>query len=197
MEIRNIGAQELARLYRRGLHRDFPPAELRPLWSMRRLLEQGNYAACVAEENGVPQGYALFAQAQGAALLDYFAVEPQLRGRGVGSAFLRALAQKDYGAPYLLIEAESPDSATTPEQLEERRRRIRFYIGCGCRQTGVRSFLFGVEYDILLLPLGETGAVSDDEVSRCLKGLYGVIVSPLVEREDGAFSRVCRVYPRS
>lgn len=197
MEIRELDLKEMEGIYAERMAQDFPPDELRPFCSIRDLTRMGLYRSFGCFEDGLA-GYATFARADGgrAALLDYYAVDARRRGQGIGSRFLPGLrgAARGLGAGFVLIEAESVESARTPGQTEERRRRIRFYKGCGCRETGVYSYLFGVEYRILVLPL--EGDPGDDEAERALMEVYRTIVPPLVGPGEEAFAEVCRCFRR-
>lgn len=199
MKVEAFGAEELKRLYETDLKRDFPPSELRPYSNMEYLLGQNAYRCFLCRENGAVLGYALFAVKEGAALLDYFAVTPACRGRGVGTRFLAELRKLSgqFDVPYILIEAESLESAKTPEQSEERRRRLRFYRGCGCRATGVYSLLFGVEYQILALPLSAKADFSPEEVKSALEDLYQMIVTPIVNGDKAAYRKACWCFFRT
>ena len=195
MKLESLSEKELKALYHERLREDFPPDELRPFSSMQYLLKQNAYHCYAYRENGRITAYAMLILSQGAALLDYFAVAPNRRGQGVGSEFLRELKNisRKFQVPYVLIEAESEDSAETPEQLTERRRRLRFYKNCGCFPTPVFSFLFGVEYQILLLPLSDT--LPDSETVRDhLENLYRVIIAHFTGDDEAAFQRVCKCY---
>lgn len=194
MKIETLSAGELKTLYETRMREDFPESELRPYSNMKYLMDLGAYRCFACREEGEIAAYALFAVSGGAALLDYYAVDADRRGRGVGSRFLSGLkdVSEQFGAPYVIIEAESVESAKTPEQVEERRRRLRFYSHCGCRATEVYSFLFGVEYQILVLPL--TADPADDEVKAGLESLYRIIVPPIVDGDEEKFRQVCRCY---
>ncbi len=198
MKIETIDAEELKNLYETRLKEDFPPSELRPYSNMQYLLERGAYRCFVCREEGEPLAYALFAVRDGAALLDYFAVEPSRRGQGIGGRFLAGLRQLSgqFGAPYVLIEAESVESAQTAAQTEERQRRLRFYRHCGCRTTGVYSLLFGVEYQILAMPLSGEEGPGPEETRAALESLYRLIVPPIVNGDEAAFQRACRCFFR-
>ncbi|RYF97920.1 MAG: hypothetical protein EOO02_19970 [Chitinophagaceae bacterium] len=93
-------------------------------------------------------------------LLDYFAVSPNGRGEGIGSAFLQIIfdllrmeRQSDSVNPerqrYLLIEVEHPDFG---DNKKERNNRIRFYQKAG-------AVLLGSRY--LLPPLGSAKHASE------------------------------------
>lgn len=196
MNIKSLNFEQLNEIYNTRMKIDFPPSELRPFSSMEYLTEQGLYRAFAYGDDVTTLGYALFAENKSAALLDYFAVDANCRGQGIGGKFLsgiRAMAG-EFTAPYVLIEVESVESAQTQEQIDERERRIRFYKHCGCVPTGVFSFLFGVEYQILILPLAEACEPDDTEVFSSLMSVYRMIVPPLVGSDEESFNEVCRCY---
>lgn len=199
MEIKELDREAVGQLYEVCLRRDFPPAELRPLASIRYLEERGLYRTLGCYVGGELGAYATFVTAKGepaALLLDYYAVDPRRRGQGLGSRFLAELGQALKGlAPYLLLEAESLQSAQTPAQEEERTRRFSFYRGCGCIETGVYSQVFGVEYRILALPLGGQ-APTDEDVLAAMMSLYRTFVPPIVGPGQAAFHKVCRCFLR-
>lgn len=198
MEIRELTLEEMQEIYNTHMEKDFPPSELRPFESIRQLTGAGLYRSFGCFEDGLA-GYATFAiAAQGPGLLlDYLAVDAGRRGQGIGSRFLPGLRGLGgpLGAGYFLIEVESLESAQTPAQTEERARRIQFYKGCGCRETRVYSHLFGVEYQILILPL-EGQAPSDSQAEAALQNVYHTIVPPLVGESEEAYAQVCRCYRR-
>lgn len=197
MEIQPLKETEFQKLYAERMGRDFPPDELRPLSNIRLLMGQGKYFCLGCYENGGLSAYACFARAEEAMLLDYYAVEETLRGQGVGSRFLGRLRQMgaELSAPFLLIEAESPESAETPEEQKLRCRRIQFYQNCGCLKTRIYSMLFGVEYQILYLPLQEGTVLADSEVSAMLQKLYQTIITPMAPREE-QYRKVCRIFSK-
>lgn len=196
MNIETLSINELKNIYNTKMQEDFPPSELRPFSSMEYLTELGLYRSFSCRENERELGYALFVANENAALLDYYAIDAACRGQGVGSRFLAGLKEASgaFGAPYVLIEVESVENAKTTEQIEERERRIRFYKHCGCFATGVYSFLFGVEYQIMVLPLSITDAPTDGDVEESLEGIYNLIVSPLVGGNEEKLKKVCSVY---
>lgn len=196
MEIKELGLQEMEGLHRTQMSRDFPPNELRPFESISSLTQQGLYRSFGFFEGGLA-AYATFAtpeEGPPALLLDYFAVDAGRRGQGTGTRFLEALrdALSGEAAPYFLIEVESLETAATPAQVDERTRRIRFYKGCGCQESQVYSYLFGVDYQILYLPLRDGPAPMDGEIQAALDRVYHTIVPPLCGPGPEAFQKVCR-----
>ena len=196
MTIQKLEIPQLEKLYHAHMEKDFVPQELRPWHSVKHLTEQGCYATFACREEGQLVAYAAFARCEAGVLLDYFAVVPQLRGKGVGSWFFRELKGvfPQFEAPCIFIEVESLESACSPEEREVRRRRIQFYQRCGCEETPIFAHLFGVEYQIMTFPLEEGPSPSLEELEAALLRLYQVII-PRLEKGEGV-SKVCRIYRR-
>lgn len=196
MTIQKLEIPQLEKLYHAHMEKDFVPQELRPWHSVKHLTEQGCYATFACREEGQLVAYAAFARCEAGVLLDYFAVVPQLRGKGVGSRFFRELKGvfPQFEAPCIFIEVESLESASSPEEREVRRRRIQFYQRCGCEETPIFAHLFGVEYQIMTFPLEEGPSPSLEELEATLLRLYQVII-PRLEKGEGV-SKVCRIYRR-
>lgn len=196
MTIQKLEIPQLEKLYHAHMEKDFVPQELRPWHSVKHLTEQGCYDTFACREEGQLVAYAAFARCEAGVLLDYFAVVPQLRGKGVGSRFFRELKGvfPQFEAPCIFIEVESLESASSPEEREVRRRRIQFYQRCGCEETPIFAHLFGVEYQIMTFPLEEGPSPSLEELEAALLRLYQVII-PRLEKGEGV-SKVCRIYRR-
>ena len=65
---------------------------------------------------------------------------------------------------------------------------------CGCRETGLFSFLFGVEYQILLFPLeGEPGR---EQARAALESLYRLLFRVSAGASKRAPRPVCRIYEK-
>ena len=196
MTIQKLEIPQLEKLYHAHMEKDFVPQELRPWHSVKHLTEQGCYDTFACREEGQLVASAAFARCEAGVLLDYFAVVPQLRGKGVGSRFFRELKGvfPQFEAPCIFIEVESLESASSPEEREVRRRRIQFYQRCGCEGTPIFAHLFGVEYQIMTFPLEEGPSPSLEELEAALLRLYQVII-PRLEKGEGV-SKVCRIYRR-
>ena len=196
MTIQKLEIPQLEKLYHAHMEKDFVPQELRPWHSVKHLTEQGCYDTFACREEGQLVAYAAFARCEAGVLLDYFAVVPQLRGKGVGSRFFRELKGvfPQFEAPCIFIEVESLESASSPEEREVRWRRIQFYQRCGCEGTPIFAHLFGVEYQIMTFPLEEGPSPSLEELEATLLRLYQVII-PRLEKGEGV-SNVCRIYRR-
>lgn len=173
-----MGEAAIRQLYAGQMRRDFPPSELKRLSSILEMRARGEYDVIGAYEHGALAGYALvYRPSQGrVALLDYLAVEPHLRGRGVGTALLTRLqARYRDSIDVMMIECERPKAA--PDEAEAR-KRIRFYTQAGARLTSVRIWLFEVEYSILVLPCGAEQPKAD--WAQQMLALYRQMLPPEV-----------------
>lgn len=175
MQIKLLDLAAARAVYQERMTVDFPADELKPFRAVEEMMRAGIYEPLAFYDGaGAMTAYAwqTALPERRNALIDYFAVDPALRGGGVGTAALRALA--DYYAPRrasLLIECEHP--AEAPDAAAAR-RRIGFYLRAGARATAMESRVFGVRYQIYALPCGADAP--DDELSRDLKELYRVMV---------------------
>lgn len=176
LTLRTLGDAQTRLLYAHQMRRDFPPSELKSLSSILVMRERGEYDVLGAFEDGVMVGYALvYRPAQGRIhLLDYFAVEPSVRGRGKGTSLLHLLLEHyRASADAVMIECERPKAA--PDEAAAR-KRIRFYTQAGAQLTPVRLWLFEVEYSILVLPCGEEMPRGD--WAGQMLGLYRQMLNP-------------------
>ena len=172
MVLRALDEAQIRELHARQMHRDFPPSELKGVDSILALRERGEYDVLAAERDGRMIAYALvFRPEQGRVLLlDYLAVEPDLRGQGIGTKMLSNLcAHYADTAEVLMIECERPKAA--PDE-EEARRRIRFYQRGGAVLTDVRIWLFDVEYSILVMNCKKEQETKQHDWAGLMLGMY-------------------------
>ena len=95
MDIRTLTIEEIRQTYKEHLRYDFPPDELKPLDRIEVSINEGKYL-CIGAfgEDGKLVAYAFFVMTGDKCLLDYYAVIPELRGKGIGSAFLSEAIRK-------------------------------------------------------------------------------------------------------
>ena len=168
-------------IYNRYMVTDFPPAERKPLAMILQGMLKGNYEFLgLYAADQTLAGYAVLVteRGQSAALLDYYAVLPQNRCGGVGSAGLALLRQYYAGRlDNILIESEYPAEAPDPALAE---RRLGFYARAGCRKTSIAERLFGVRYTIFSLDCSASGAKrTSQQLEEDLRRIYaGMIPEP-------------------
>ena len=175
MKIVLLNVEQAQSIYRSQMVRDFPESELKPFASVQGMMTRGLYEPLAFyDEAGALMAYAwqaVLPQCRNV-LLDYFAVLPQYRGSGVGTAALGLV--RDYDAMRvhdLVLECEHPAEAPDPSIA---RRRIGFYLRAGARATALESRVFGTRYAVLALPCG--GTVPDAALCKELRTLYKVMV---------------------
>lgn len=196
MEQKTLSLSQLKTIYVPCLTRDFPADELMPFRRMEALVRSGNQTVLGFYDNQGLAAYAVFILSPGspAALLNYFAVQPRCRGEGVGTACLQLLGQaaRTFGAGYVVFEVEAPGSAANQADREIRQKRVDFYLRGGASSTHVSSWLYGVDYDIMILP-GERPPAGSAQVRDDLEALYHIVV-PADPGQGRVFSDVCRVW---
>ncbi len=172
MQVRNINTEQLNDLYENHLKHDFPKSELKSLSMIQSYMENGIYTIYGLYEREELLAYALFMhnKESGFQLLDYFASNRKYRSKGYGSKLLQVLKKEDSISKGYIIEVETVRTAKNEAEKLQRIRRIAFYEKNGLRKVSLRSTVFGVEFDILYLPLQWDG--EDTELYEELKSLY-------------------------
>ena len=180
--IRTLNINEIENLYKERIRKDFPLMERRPLFIMKRLYAQNRYQCLVLEEENQILAYASFLCDQSIhnVLLDYFAVEKNLRGSGVGSKFFSLLSQYWTKKDSIILECENP--TTTKNQTEKviRERRISFYTRGGAIKTTLDWKIFGVNYNILWLPIHSE--MEEDTIDKDLIKLYTLSLPSFIRK---------------
>lgn len=157
-------------LYKTRLKKDFARNELKPLISMRRSWEDNAYDCYGLFDGEEILGYAFFVRLGNNYLFDYLAIVETHRDEGLGSIFLRQLADCLAGADCVVGEVEDPDKAKDEESRAIRERRLQFYLRSGYRRTELSSCVFGADYRILEVPTGKEH--SAEELREIYTALY-------------------------
>ena len=125
----------------------FPAGEKKPFSMIISGQETGLVEILSAEENDTFLGLAIMAKSGDRVLLDYFAIAPERRGHGTGSAVLQALKER-YQGMRIIIEIEST-KCVDEEELVIRTRRKRFYLRNGFTMLPYYIDLWGTEMEML------------------------------------------------
>ena len=145
---------QIEALYRQRLKKDFARNELRPLSSLRRSWKENAYDCYGLFDGDELLGYAFFVRLGNSYLFDYLGIAEEHRDEGLGSIFLRQLADRLAAADCVVGEVEDPDKAADAESRRQRERRLQFYLRSGYRKTDLTSCVFGADYRILEVPTG-------------------------------------------
>ncbi|MBS0297762.1 MAG: GNAT family N-acetyltransferase [Proteobacteria bacterium] len=113
----------------------FLPSERKPSAVIRAMASNGAYRVRIARVDGAFAGFAILFRFPGGglALLEYMAVEPGHRARGVGQALFHDATGAVAADETLIVEVEA-DTQPCPEQAE-RIRRKGFYRRLGCLEV--------------------------------------------------------------
>ena len=148
-------------IYKTRMKHDFARNELKPLSGIRRAWNRDAYVCYALMDHEELLGYAFFVRKDCNYLFDYFAIEETHRDRGLGSIFLKQLANCFPSAACIVGEVEDPDKAENEEEKMLRERRMQFYLRNGYRKTDVTSTVFGVAYRVLEIPTGKERTAED------------------------------------
>lgn len=140
--------------YRELYESAFPAEERKPLSFMREGELASAYDLQVIETPDHPVAGLIISVTHGEfVMLDYLAIQPALRGQGVGHAALPLiLAHCRSRAPgkriFFEIETPTPDCANPTQRV----RRLAFYRSCGFVETPVHLFIYGTDMELLAPP---------------------------------------------
>ena len=180
MYIRPMPIDELSAVYKR-VRRDFPPIEYPPQPKMRRNIEWGAMHAQLCEDNGKDIAYAFTLRSDecNRCMLFLYAVEPELRGKGVGSDFLRALIAERKDVDGMYAEVEMAELAGTAEERRIREKRIAFYEALGFKPVrDLEYHIYGVQMHLLYRPIACPDMPDADHAMQDAMILYDGILRP-------------------
>ena len=161
MTIKELTLREIRYIYHRRMVDDFPGNELKSLSAIERAIRKGIYRCFGLMDADEILAYAFFVylpeNGEENYLLDYYAVDREHRGAGIGGRFLKMLCENQLkNADCAILEVDDP--ACAAEDREIRERRLRFYLQNGMADTGERANAFGADFMILRMPVGKTDA---------------------------------------
>lgn len=173
LQCRTLPRAEIIDTYNVHMKNDFPEDELKPLTMILKSLDREQYICYGVFSDDVLCGYAYFAiivdNNKKYYLLDYFATVSDMRGKGIGSAFLNMLYEHMTDVEMVICETENP-KGTIGDEFYIRNRRIGFYLRNKYIDTGVTASIFGVDYILLELDLGNKH--TKDEIRVYYSKLY-------------------------
>ena len=191
MELQKLPLEALPDAYRR-IRRDFPPIEYPPRSMMCKYMNKGAMQGRLCEEDGRDAGYAflLRGHANSACMLFLYAVEPELRGKGVGSAFLQKLLEENRELDGMYAEVELAELAKDENAHRECLKRIAFYEKLGFRRIeGLFYSIYGLKMHVYYHPLRREDMPDAETAASELRSLYDRI---LLKWER----RMLRAYPQ-
>lgn len=172
--IKTLQLKEIKAVYKKHAHQDFPASELKPFMLIRKLWNNGCYKCYgfyeKADDTLQAYAFTMADESVNMLLLDYFAVCGGVRGKGYGSQALMLLKEACGEWDGIIFEVEDDDSTEIENEKIVRRRRISFYERNGVRMTKERSAAFGVDYKLMVMPLGNE--VVQEQLGEKLASIY-------------------------
>ena len=107
----------------------------------------------------------------------YFAVLPELRGKGYGQQILTQLIKK-YEGQTCVLDMESPYQDPCPN-IEQRKRRHGFYLRNGFRETNVFRKFDDIEMTIMMMGEGTFTKEDYDDILKELQQFFVWITPPV------------------
>ncbi len=144
-----LNKDEVASLYYDRMQDDFIEDELKPLWIIHKAMDEGRYEPLGLSDESTLLGYVFLVKNDRDFLVDYLAIFPDVRNRGIGSEMLRLLGSYLSDAEMIMLEVEDPAFAENEEQRSIQQRRIEFYKRNGWSDTGLRVKYFSVPFIVL------------------------------------------------
>ena len=133
----------IKKLYRAA----FPRIERKPFRMILRQCEKDEAELFAIESNdGMFLGLAVTVKHGDIVMLDYFAIHPKARGKGVGSRALHMLRSK-YADRRFILEIESVDEPC--KNPEARKKRREFYLRNGMQPAGYTAQVFFTVLEVL------------------------------------------------
>lgn len=153
MEYRKLREQEICSVYEQYLIADFDELERKPLSLILQSVRSGAYEGYVFSESDEWQsdfmGYVFLSIHGDNRILDYFAVKEGRRNDGIGSEILKILPQLCPPNGSILVEVEDAEAMEDARSAALAERRYGFYLRNGYEDTGIKVYLWDVQYRIL------------------------------------------------
>lgn len=174
-EIRIFDWEDIENLYNTYMQEDFPKSELRPINKIKEAYDDNRNRTFALYEEGRNRlmGYAIYEKPlQGDIwLMDYYAINKNVRGKGIGTMFLKLIKNTFTEAEAAIGEIERIDKAANDEEREIRTRRKQFYLNNGFCETGIFTMADdNVDYEILCFPINRK--IVGREAVESIKKIY-------------------------
>lgn len=172
MEFKILNKKEIKKTYNEKLKNDFPKAELKPYSHIKKMIKKGKYICYGFLDGEKINAYAFLAISDDNKfmLLDYFAVERELRNQGIGEVCLNMIAERLKPNSTIIIEVEDPENNTDKSYKSLRQRRINFYKRNNFIETDLKCDMCGVIMNIMYLPMKEEP--TEEEIFHTLENFY-------------------------
>lgn len=170
MRLKLLDSKEISKLYQEHMIIDFPKDELKPLNMILKAVEDGFYDSFGLFDENTMVGYTFMVKLDNNYLIDYIAIFPEFRNKGIGANLLTIIDEQLETANRIFGEVEDPEYTKDEAQKSLQTRRLNFYLRNSCKDTGLRVNCFGVKY--IILEAGKTHFKDKDEVWNLYERFY-------------------------
>lgn len=170
--IKKLNYTKLHDIYKKYMTIDFPKEELKPYSMIKNYVKNNDGIALgyYDDNNKCLLGYATALFADKVVLLDYFAILPEFRNKGLGTSFIDELSKFFSDYKLLLIEAETPDNIIA-------KKRIDFYKKCGCIDSNIKGYLYFVDYILMYKELSDIDSIN---IKETILKTYNILYPKLI-----------------
>lgn len=163
------------KIFYKHIKRDFSRGEYAPYSVLHRQLQENIQEGLVFCEGKEDIAYSICAadNADGYVLISLFAVFDEYRGRGIGSAFIKALCTMYNQKQAILLEVERPELSQSQEEYDTRKRRIGFYEKAGFYLVPEVDYtIWGVPMHLMALPLVASKDIINQKIGEVMHQIY-------------------------
>ena len=116
MKLQRLDENQITKLYQEYMVVDFPKDELKPLNMILKSVQEGFYDCFGLFENEKIVGYTFMVKQENSYLIDYIAIFPEHRNKGVGTNLLTLIDDYLGDADRIIGEVEDPAYTDDEEQ---------------------------------------------------------------------------------
>lgn len=154
--------KKLMKLYKKS----FPLAERKPLFIMKYMQNKDRLRFYAIKDENEFIGLVITIYDEETTLIDYLAIESDIRSKGYGSKAIELIRQ-NFNTNTVFLEIENINDKA--KNNDERIRRKNFYIKNGLCETDIKAFVYGTDMQALTIK----GEITFDEYILFMKKAYG------------------------
>ena len=170
--IRKLELDELGKLYRNHIGKDFPPRERPPCFVIKNNIKKNTQEGFIYVDNDTELGYAITSISEYAVLISLFGIFNGNRGKGSGTQFLQEIIKHYDNKKAIIVEVERPEDAKSGEEKIVCEKRISFY------EKVKFTIHKDIEYSIFKVPMylmtHSKENLTKEDIIKYMKIIYGI-----------------------
>ena len=177
LSLKELDNAELGYIYREYMARAFPRAEIKKWPMILNLKKKGVYLTFGILDQEQFIGYVFLSQDSGGLGLllgDYYSILPQYRGQGYTVRVHRFFTEYFSDKTAMFVEIEDPFRQEDPAERARMLGRMELFEKTGMRDGKVSVHMFGVDYRLMLFPIG--GEIAPEKLREYYHRIYQDVV---------------------